>query len=220
MAKIIVPEIMSMTETRPHSVIDVGCGVGAWLKVFKDLGVTEVLGIDGDYIPNKMMMIEKNEFYPQDLKQDISLNKKFDVAISIEVAEHINKKYASNFIKNLTNLSDIIVFSAAIPKQGGTHHVNEQWPTYWIKIFNKLNYEAFDVIRPKILWRTDVYEICKQNIFVIVNKNSKHFNYFKKFYPPFLDDMVIVSKLIFVRNRPLSFRIPHLFRKHILKIED
>ena len=115
-AKIIVPEIIEIVS--PQSVIDVGCGVGAWLKIFKDLGVTEILGIDSDDVPVNQLLINPSEFQTANLENKIQINKKYDLAISIEVAEHISKKNDLNFINNLTHASDIIIFSAAIPKQG------------------------------------------------------------------------------------------------------
>src|SRR3954469_8626204 len=73
----------------PQSVLDVGCGTGTWLKVFKDLGAETVLGIDGPNVDQKMLSIKKNEFLIHDLRDKLSLGKKFELAICLEVAEHL-----------------------------------------------------------------------------------------------------------------------------------
>lgn len=216
-AKSIVPIIYS--SFNPKSVVDIGCGTGYWLKYFKELGVKNVLGIDGEYIPKDMLEISINEFYAHDLKEEISLNKKYDLAISIEVAEHLNKRHATTFVKSLTNLSDLIIFSAAIPKQGGTHHVNERWPKYWQNIFKKFDYEAFDAIRPQLLWRDDINEIYKQNIFIFVNNKSNNYKHYSRLYPK-PTNMLIIQKEVFFRHKPLPLRLAFLYRKYISKTEQ
>lgn len=159
----------------PKSVVDVGCGIGTFLKVFKDNGITEILGIDGNWVDKNLLYkyIQENEFFEANLEKPLFLSKKFDLAISLEVAEHIEENKSDIFIKSLTSLSDIIVFSAAFPNQGGQNHVNEQWPEYWSNKFNKYGYHMFDVIRPLIWNESEVQSWYKQNIFLVLNENKK-----------------------------------------------
>jgi hypothetical protein len=73
------------------------------------------------------------------------------------VAEHLPEASAASFIESLTRLAPVVLFSAAIPKQMGEHHVNEQWPSWWIERFSRVGYTAVDVIRPRI-WEDDQVE--------------------------------------------------------------
>ncbi|QOJ30187.1 MAG: class I SAM-dependent methyltransferase [Ignavibacteriales bacterium] len=136
-----------------QSVVDVGCGLGTFLRVFKEMGVNQILGIDGNWCKKDLLFenISKDEFLELDLEKNIQLNKTFDLAISLEVAEHLSSERAESFIKDLCSLSNTILFSAAVPFQGGDHHLNEKPLSYWIKEFNKNGYECHDTIRP-IIW--------------------------------------------------------------------
>jgi hypothetical protein len=64
----------------------------------------------------------------------------------------------------------VILFSAAIPFQGGTNHVNEQWPEYWVKHFQDRNYVVIDCLRKQI-WQNDNVEWWyAQNILIFVQR--------------------------------------------------
>jgi hypothetical protein len=136
------------------------------------------------------------------------------LAISLEVAEHIEKSRAKIFIKNLAVLSDVIVFSAAVPRQGGTHHVNEQWPGYWRHIFKKCGYELLDPFRPKLIWMDGIKSYYRQNIFLAVKRNLLKEERYKNLPAP--PDFIILHKNIFRRHKP-GLRIPYLIRKYIFK---
>jgi SAM-dependent methyltransferase len=166
----VVPILLGLF--RPDSVLDVGCGAGVWLKTFQDFGVTDVLGVDRSDVPPSSLAIDSEQFQPRDLTESMHLGRKYDLVISLEVAEHLPESVAETFVDNLTRHSDLIVFSAAIPLQGGTDHVNEQWPDYWNKKFLARGYKCFDVIRPRI-W--DMYRVAgcyKQNMFVFAKGAS------------------------------------------------
>ena len=134
-AEEIVPLIM--TSWQPRSVIDVGCGLGAWLRVFKQHGVEDVFGVDGSYVDTKTLEIPVERFAAVDLAKPFHLDRQFDLVMSLEVAEHIPGACAEIFIESVTRLGPVVLFSAAIPFQGGTHHVNEQWPDYWVTFCTK-----------------------------------------------------------------------------------
>lgn len=129
------------------SVLDVGCGQGAWLSVWRKLGA-EVVGIDGDYVDTRQLLIPDSCFLPRDLKQEFALGRRFDVVQSLEVAEHLPAARAAGFIASLVSHGDLILFSAAPPGQGGDHHVNEQHYDYWRDLFARHGYVAMDYIRP------------------------------------------------------------------------
>lgn len=151
-ARIIVPILMEAL--RPSSVVDFGCGRGPWLQVWKSAGVSEVLGVDGDYVDRNDLAVELAEFTARDLRASIDLHRRFDLVESLEVAEHLPESRARGFVADLCRHGDTVLFGAAPPGQGGEHHINEQPYSYWRALFAELGYEAFDFVRPKIAgWR-------------------------------------------------------------------
>lgn len=157
----------------PKSLIDVGCGAGFWLLAASKCGVTKIQGIDG--IKADQLMIDDSYILVADLSKDYSdlFSEKYDVALCLEVAEHLGEKYATNFIKNLVELSDTILFSAAIPGQPGQHHVNCQWPDYWQAKFNEHGFYCDDSIRWEIWTKFDIEPWYKQNIFIAQRDSNR-----------------------------------------------
>jgi SAM-dependent methyltransferase len=156
-ARVIVPLVQELLPIR--SVCDVGCGVGTWLRAFRECGVDDVIGIDGDYVDRALLQIPTAAFTARDLRTAVTLDRRFDLAISLEVAEHLPESRAASFVDDLVRLAPVVVFSAAIPRQGGTGHVNEQWQTYWAALFARHGFVACDPIRP-LVWddeRVDVW---------------------------------------------------------------
>lgn len=137
--QIIMPLIIQWIA--PKSIVDFGCAEGAWLReALRQNSRIDILGLDGDYIDKKRLKISEKNFKEVDLRKPISLEHRFELAISTEVAEHLEEESVDVFIDNITKASDRILFSAAIPGQGGVHHVNEQWQSYWVKKFEKRGY--------------------------------------------------------------------------------
>ena len=146
----VVPHIMELFS--PKSVVDVGCGIGTWLSAFKKHGVDDILGIDGDYVNRKQLLFDQDHFFSHDLTQPLPVEKsrRFDLAISLEVGEHLPNASADQFINTLVSLAPVVLFSAAIPYQRGTYHINEQWQNYWAKLFKERRYVTVDWLRPRI----------------------------------------------------------------------
>lgn len=184
----IIPYILEMLPEKPGSVLDVGCGIGQWLRVFKDHNIDSVLGMDGDHVPTDQIMVDPNsEFKRCDLRNvgDFKSDQKFDLAISLEVAEHLPPDCAEDFIDFLTSSSDIIVFSAAIIGQTGENHLNEQDPQYWKSLFEKRGFEMLDAFRSKFWNNSKVNWWYRQNMFLIVRKDKRDlfpFGTFENFY--------------------------------------
>jgi len=155
---------------QPKSVLDIGCGNGSWLKAATELGVRNVMGVDGIQVDDQQLNIDKKDFLQHDLSKPLELNKKFDLAISLEVAEHLSGYAANNVIDILTTHSDCVLFSAAIPGQGGQYHINEQWPEYWHQKFKERGYLAFDIIRNEFWNNPNVFWWYKQNIVLYAKK--------------------------------------------------
>jgi hypothetical protein len=153
-------------------VVDLGCGVGAWLSVFAAHGVSEVLGVDGPWVPRQMLRIPQECFRPMDLNVGVELGERFDLAVSLEAAEHLPEANAGRFVRNLVDLAPAVLFSAAVPGQGGTGHVNEQWPEYWAALFGRHGYEVVDALRPA-LWNEPALAPCiRQNVLIFASPDA------------------------------------------------
>jgi hypothetical protein len=163
-AREIVPMLLSRYS--PKSVVDVGCGTGSFANEFLKLGVSEVVGYEGAWMESLPTLLPKSHYRYHDLTKNLSSAKSYDLCLCLEVAEHISDKYAENLVAILTSMSSTIVFSAAIPKQGGNHHVNEQWPSYWSKLFAARGfYLEWDPRQS--FWENHKIEACyRQNLLV------------------------------------------------------
>lgn len=147
----------------PASVIDVGCGEGHWGATFAALGVAAT-GVDGDYVANREPGIT---FIPADLSYLLDVDGPFDLAISLEVAEHLPPERAPSFVDDLCSLAPVVVFSAAIPGQGGTGHLNEQWPGYWAELFREAGYSLSGDDLRLAIWADDRIECWyRQNLLI------------------------------------------------------
>ena len=159
-----------MTEIlRPSSLVDVGCGQGEWLAAFAELGVSDYHGVDGAHVADHQLRIPRERFTAHDLTRPLRLGRRFDVVLSLEVAEHLPARVAADFVSSLIALAPAVVFSAAIPGQGGVHHVNEQWPWYWKERFAGHGFIQLDPFR-KIIWHhPHVASYYQQNLFLYVD---------------------------------------------------
>lgn len=169
-AEAVVPVIMRLI--KPRSVCDVGCGLGTWLGVFRQHGAETILGIDGAHVAPELLQIPSREFLAMDLAQPLDLDRSFDLAVSLEVAEHLPAQIAPAFVRSLARLAPIVLFSAAVPGQGGTGHVNEQWQDYWANLFEAEGFLPIDAIRPKI-WNDDKVEwFYRQNMLLYCRRSA------------------------------------------------
>ena len=161
-AMAVIPPVLELY--RPGSVVDVGCGLGGWLAAFQAYGVEDILGIDGDYVDRKMLEIPPEHFKAFDISRPFTLDRTYDLAVCLEVAEHLAPEHAIDFVESLTRLAPVILFSAAIPLQGGTKHLNEQWLDYWARKFSSRGYHPVDAIRKKIWGWDNIPAYYRQNI--------------------------------------------------------
>jgi SAM-dependent methyltransferase len=148
-AREILPIVLDLL--KPTSIVDVGCGAGHWLATAVELGIGDILGIEGAWVLKTELAIPQDRLLLHDLSQPLSLARRFDLALCLEVGEHLRPTQARGFVESLCRAADNVLFSAAIPGQGGRHHVNEQWPSYWALVFQEFQYDCYDVVRPQ-LW--------------------------------------------------------------------
>jgi len=170
----ILPLVIDLV--RPQSAVDVGCGTGVWAAALMQLGVADVTGVDGDYVDRKTLEIPPARFLAWDLAKPLRLSRRFDLVMSLEVAEHLPPASAETFVESLTSLGGVVLFSAAIPGQGGTQHVNEQWPEYWAELFARYGFVAVDCIRHRVWNNPAVAGYYAQNALLYVRRDhlSQH----------------------------------------------
>jgi SAM-dependent methyltransferase len=151
-------------------VIDVGCGRGVWVAEWRRRGARRVLGVDGDYIPLETLLMPRECFLATDLSKRFAVDLRFDLVQCLEVAEHIAPQAVGTLVDSLIDHGDVIVFSAAVPGQGGEHHVNEQNYQYWRRMFAARGFQMYDAIRPLLRGQADVEPWYRYNAFVYANK--------------------------------------------------
>lgn len=217
-AQEIVPLLISRYS--PKSIVDVGCGTGAFANEFLKMGVEDVVGYEGKWMESVPTLLPKERFLFGDITKPISTSHTYDLCVCLEVAEHLEATDASVFIDLLTSLSQRIAFSAAIPNQGGNHHVNEQWPSYWSRLFmEKGFYLEWD---PRLeLWNNRNIASCyRQNLLVFSSKVEKRDSLpLSLVHPDAWDEAMRVRKiplrLILIRKLPPSI---FQFRRNLLKL--
>lgn len=153
-ASVIVPEILNILKAasmRALGVVDIGCGNGTFLSVFEKTGV-KITGVDGAHVlagalaKDWELLISSEYFVALDLNEELAKSGgvaiaqtlgQFDLALCLEVAVHLPEDKAADLVSLLCRLSDVIVWSAAIPGQTGENHFNERYPEYWVELFEK-----------------------------------------------------------------------------------
>jgi SAM-dependent methyltransferase len=160
-----------MEWVHPRSVIDLGCALGDWLAAFRENGVDDIIGVDGSYIDLKSLQIPQERFKSHDLSRPYYDERTFDLAICLEVAEHLPSSSALGLIRSLTALSPLVLFSAAVPGQGGINHVNEQWQDYWLALFRNEGYLPADIVRHRIWDNSSVRWWYAQNTILYVRED-------------------------------------------------
>ncbi len=189
------------------SAVDVGCGVGTWLSVLQARGAEVVQGFDGPWVERSLLEIPEDAFQSADLEKPIRAGQRYDLCISLEVAEHVSPENAGQFVDSLTGLSDFILFSAAIPRQGGTHHVNEQWPEYWSELFAQRDYVLRDIIRRRVWDNTEIPFWYRQNMMLFV-RNSR------------VKDLLIDPVVAQAAAMPLSLVHPEMYQEKVQRMEN
>ncbi|MGE3804952.1 MAG: methyltransferase domain-containing protein [Gemmataceae bacterium] len=170
-AERIVPLILALTG-QIRSVVDVGGGTGAWLSVFRRSGAEELLLLDCPDVATELL-IDPSSFEPVDLSRELPAPRRFDLAVCVEVAEHLPGRMARPLVEWLTTAADVVAFSAAIPGQGGLGHVHLQPPGYWMELFQQRGFVRRDLLRAKIIHDETIPWWYRQNLFLYVKPDVK-----------------------------------------------
>jgi SAM-dependent methyltransferase len=214
-AKIVLPIIFEQLG-RPKSLLDVGCGTGTWLKAAKELvPELDIQGVDHPQADkdSSYLVIPQENFIGCDLTQALNLERQFDLVLSLEVAEHLEPQHADQFIANLVRHGNTIVFSAAIPGQGGVGHYNERFPEYWVEKFKAAGYICYDTLRPKLWLRTDIEVWYQQNIMIF----SRLPNNYLAGLPSYRAEPLVHPILIRARMNNSLVQLTKPLRRRLLK---
>jgi SAM-dependent methyltransferase len=202
----VVPLVVELLH--PRRVVDVGCGTGTWLAAFAARGASEILGFDGEYVDRALLDIPQDCFVPVDLSQSLPLDRRYDLAVCLEVAEHLPGSRAATLVNELTALAPVVLFSAAIPFQNGVNHINEQWPEYWADHFRTRGFIAIDCLR-RAIWRNPkVAWFYAQNILLFAEEQFAR------------SDRVLARELAATNIGPLSLVHPSCFLQRLWEERD
>ncbi len=201
------------------SVIDIGCGNGAWLAEFMRAGVQDVLGVDGPYVPGSILQIPADKYVGMDLRRRMSLNRTCDLVLCLEVAHYLDANDHPAFADYLAALSPCILFSCAIPGQPGKNHVSPQWHDYWHRLFQQRDYAAFDFIRPELWHNENIPLHFRQNIFLYVRSDHLQDQAMKNIAPLARANCLTLVDMDSIRTemalRATLRRLPILLRKKL-----
>lgn len=166
-ARIVVPKVLEALA--PASILDVGCGAGAWLVEYMRNGVADVLGLDGDYVRQDQLLVPKETFRPTNVGMPFDVGRRFAMVQCLEVAEHLRPEQSDTLIGNLTRHGHVVLFSAALPGQGGENHINEQDFEFWRQLFAGYGYVPFDFLRPQLSDKSEVEPWYRYNVLLYVS---------------------------------------------------
>lgn len=185
-AAVVVPLLVG--RLAPRTVLDVGCGIGHWLAAFRESGVTDLQGVDGPWVAADLLRIAPDQFQVVDLNVPLKLPRKSDLAICLEVGEHVRPDAADTLVASLAEAADVVCFSAAIPRQGGRDHINEQYQGYWRERFARHGLRAYDWLRPRVAGAEGVAFWYQQNTLLYMTPETAERHGLKE--EPFVADWV------------------------------
>ena len=154
------------------SMVEVGCGHAHWSAAARDHGVAKLHCIDGAWNDRSQLLVDPNIFAEHDLARPLALPQRYDLAVCLEVAEHVAEHGAATLVASLVEAAPVVLFGAAIPMQGGHGHINEQWPSYWRDLFAAHGYRPHDLVRPRHWHDREIHYWYRQNCFVYVDESD------------------------------------------------
>lgn len=170
-AEVIVPLVIHSLSV--NSVLDVGCGRGAWLAEYRQAGLPRYIGVDGDYVTESSLLIPPSTFVPRDIVHEFDLGERFDLIQCLEVGEHIPTNASRALVQNLIRHGDVVLFSAAVPGQGGENHINEQPYEFWRTLFAEHRYAPYDFLRPLLRGNSTIEPWYRNNMILYVAEQAQ-----------------------------------------------
>jgi SAM-dependent methyltransferase len=206
-AQAVVPFLVELLD--PDSVVDAGCGTGSWLKVFREHGVEDILGLEANAIDPSILEIAAEEFRVANVFDELTVGRRFDLALCLEVAQFHPAEAAPRLVANLSTLAPAVLFSAAVPGQGAGgpgQGPNQQWPEYWAGLFDAHGFVCIDCVRPRI-WDNENVEVWYvQNLLLFAERSL-------------LDARAALAREYErARGRPLSVVHPRMFRANLRRL--
>ena len=193
-ARRIIAAVRTLLPVR--SIIDIGCARGTWLREWQAQAVDDVVGVDGDYVDRTKLEIDPRCFVVADLASHFNLGRRFDIAQSLEVAEHLPPARAATFVADVVAHAPVVLFSAAPPGQGGENHLNEQPGDYWQRLFLDHDYLAIDCLRPLLAREANVPLWYRYNLMLYVQRDN-----IEQINPPMNSPICIFSDARAARNK-------------------
>jgi hypothetical protein len=186
-AKIVLPAVFTALEVK--SIITIGFGVEPWLRVAEELGTTTLVGLDGNHSHRALHPAGHSKIQTCDLEavkipSAVRTGARFDAVICVDGAEHLTPARADSFISELCSLSDLVVFAAAVPGQGGPDHLNAQWPSYWSELFKRNGFSCFDTMRSRLWDRQDCAWRYLQTLLVFAREGSAPYQTLRRDHDP------------------------------------
>lgn len=197
-AEVIVPALLELFAVA--SVVDVGCGTGEWLKAFSGHGVATLAGVDAFSVAYARKLVPPAELFRLDLEEPIRLARTYDLAVCLEVAEHLPAASADSLVESLAGLAPLVLFSAAIPGQEGTHHLNEQWPAYWAERFRARGFRALDSWRLRWWRHPQVKWWYSQNMVIYVREDWQGVHCRAQPWPAFEEVRALIHPELYLRK--------------------
>lgn len=171
-ARVVLPMVANACAI--NSILDIGCGAGAWLSVANAIGLQDIAGVDGNYVDRSLLLFDPASFTPYDISKLFEMGRKFDLVQCMEVAEHVPEAYATTLVRNIVHHGRLVIFSAAVPGQGGENHINEQPYEYWRNLFSLHGYRLFDFVRPRTIKNRDVEPWYRYNLLLFAHDSVIH----------------------------------------------
>jgi SAM-dependent methyltransferase len=201
-ARRLVPAIVDIVGP-VRSVVDVGGGTGAVLKAFTAFGVEKLLLLDVEAVRPELL-IHEADFQATNLNATLPNLDRFDLALCLECAEHLNPQQGTALVDCLTASADIVIFSAAVPGQRGKGHINLRPLEYWKSLFERRGFRRRDVIRPRILHDRSIPFWYRQNVFLYCRPSATLAIDASDFLP---DDFHLVHRDLIVGYREPGFSV-------------
>jgi SAM-dependent methyltransferase len=169
-ARSVVPIVMR--HLRPLTILDVGCGAGAWVRAYEEAGALQVVGVDADYVHADQLLFDPARFHAIDVGGIFRMGREFDLVQCLEVAEHMEPAASEALLDNLVAHAPLVLFSAAPPGQGGENHINERPYGYWRDRFRTRGYALYDFMRPQLRYRRSVEQWYRYNMLLFVREDA------------------------------------------------